>query len=57
MPPVPPSTWGGLVPRPGAAMDAQWGVCAIERQYRDRRASRRARTFARRETVTKEGVW
>ena len=38
-------------------MDAQWGVCAIERQYRDRQASRRPRTFARRETFSKEGVW
>ncbi len=56
-PPVPPSTWVGLVPRPGAVMDAQWGVCAFERQYRDWRASRRPRIFVRSETATKEGVW
>ena len=30
-----------LYPGPRAAMDAPWGVCAFERQYRDRQASRR----------------
>ena len=55
--PVPQSTPGGLVPRPGAAMDAQWGVRAIERQYRDRRASRRPRTCACPTTFTREGAW
>ena len=29
---------GGAAPGPGAAVDSQWGVCATERQYRDRMA-------------------
>ena len=38
-------------------MDAQWGVFAFERQYRDWRASRRPRIFMQSETATEEGVW
>ena len=35
------NTWGGPVPRRAAAVDAPWGVRVFERQYRERRTSRR----------------